>query len=244
MEINSLFLHPATITALHGWVQHHGKHGIHFAVGTRWLLFRYPANHRSADVSAHRCRMLPDATPPPPREMLPEAAECFFFVSACNSLPPMNPNRHVSKLERMAAVFDGNVPSLTSPHQNRSACCSADSSCASDCGLLLEGGGGGLRHPWHLSAFATAITTWLGALSRSCDSRRAHRRWGGGMPVRCNKKDKVRKTFISCSAGCCRIHAHLIALPDDTASARCQILAPGLAWTCVYSGKAVAAHTH
>ena len=40
-------------------------------------------------------------------------------------------------------------------------------------------GEGGVRHPWPLSAIATAIATWLGALSRS-HSTRAHHKGGEG----------------------------------------------------------------
>ena len=39
-------------------------------------------------------------------------------------------------------------------------------------------------HPWLLSTIATAIATWLGALSRS-HGRRAHRRGPATGPVRC-----------------------------------------------------------
>ena len=43
--------------------------------------------------------------------------------------------------------------------------------------LVVFPTGEGLRHPWLLSTIAIAITTWLGALSRS-HGRRAHRREG------------------------------------------------------------------
>ena len=91
-----------------------------------------------------------------------------------------------------------------------------------------------LRHPWKLSAFATAIATWLGALSHSRVSRRAHR--GVHMPVRCYKKHKEGGKSTSCSAGCNTsplpgAAGYMpIALLDSTTHTQhfCRILAPGL----------------
>ena len=45
---------------------------------------------------------------------------------------------------------------------------------------------GGARHPWQLSAIATAIATWLGALSRSHGTRAHHK--GGANSGEVQKK--------------------------------------------------------
>ena len=55
---------------------------------------------------------------------------------------------------------------------------------------------GGARHPWQLSAIATAITTWLGALSRSHGTRAHHK--GGA------NSGEVQKTAQGERKGCTR----------------------------------------
>ena len=55
---------------------------------------------------------------------------------------------------------------------------------------------GGARHPWQLSAIATAIATWLGALSRSHGTRAHHK--GGA------NSGEVQKTAQGERKGCTR----------------------------------------
>ena len=55
---------------------------------------------------------------------------------------------------------------------------------------------GGARHPWQLSAIATAIATWLGALSRSHGTRAHHK--GGA------NSGEVQKTTQGERKGCTR----------------------------------------
>ena len=70
---------------------------------------------------------------------------------------------------------------------------------AGNCGRhlpLLSFYRGGARHPWQLSAIATAIATWLGALSRSHGTRAHHK--GGA------NSGEVQKTAQGERKGCTR----------------------------------------
>ena len=89
---------------------------------------------------------------------------------------------------------------------------------------------GGARHPWQLSAIATAIATWLGALSRSHGTRAHHK--GGA------NSGEVQKTAQGERKGCTRTwktnapRAHRVVHRAHRAYVSLSVLKPGSPGDC------------